>query len=1312
MKRIEFTYNRTKKKSFFYANFLFGFFIFLTAVSQEKESKNLNFEDSDFIKFSQIKKDLSEQYISSIIQGKNDFLWIGTQDGLYRFDGSNTKTYKYNPITESLPGTWIRTIVQDDNGVFWLGINGFGLVRFDSHKNEYEILSTELESSKETSGLTVLQVLCTKEGAIWIRTENGVFKKEKEDEKFIKITSANSTININKTVNGNVLISKEKALFHYQTDTNELVSILENVSIQQFESTIKDQIIYRSKGDLFIHDLKNKSSKKIPLPKKISNISNIQKQTIYFLGENKLFRYNIETESIVPLNIDDQSLKIKDIKTLFIDNSDVLWVGSRKGLYKQNVIADIFKETIPLHGRGIIVDDKYVFIAGRNGFHKYNKETKVITPIIKNTYFLSIHKTLKGFWLGDIRGNIHFVDQNGKISVFDAIIEKTNNPIRDIYGIVEDANGHIWIGSWIGLYLLNEKGELIKTFAVKTKDENKGINITKLYIDKKGTLWITTVGNGVYRIPEASKISAGVKDFNYTNYLHEKGNVSTINSNVLYEIKEEKNGTLWFGTNYGINQYVEETNSFKPLKKDKKLFDDNSMSFQIDKENLFWISTIRNGIFILNPVTKQYFNLNKKDGLVSNAYLFNSSAHYDNKLYFGTEDKVQVINTKNFIYPKIEKSPLITDFNIYGQDEVPSVSTLKNQELILEHHESNFTIRFQLLDFRFSDKVNYFYKIKEIQQDWRKTKDNNANFTNLQPGTYHFLLRATYQSKLPKNAPETSMTIIIMPPWYKTWWAYTFYSIAFLSIIMLLYKFNLNRKIAVVEKQKTLELDSLKTEMYENISHEFRTPLTLINGLSQVLLEEDFNHENIEKLKGINNNGNQLLHLVNQMLELVSFEANEVIVSYKNADIIKFISQCVSLYRFYADSKEIQLIFTSEASSLIMDFDDKKLQKILNNVLSNAIKFTQKGGAVNVEISAEGQDLLLTIRDTGQGIAPEHIPHIFERHYKTFDVDNTLGNGIGMALTKELVTILEGSISVKSVLEKGSVFTIKLPIKNTIKNSEAVIHHIPFIETIKAETEIIENYSATATILLVEDNKEIQKFIKLLLGKLYTIHIANNGVEGLEIAKNKPVDFIISDVMMPKMNGFEFCKHIKEDTKTSHIPFIMVTAKSATQDKLEGYRLGVDAYLLKPFNKEELLLIIKNLLQKQQDKIKYFSTLLNLKKQTTAVADINQLDIDFIKAIQEIALLPNKVTIDEITEKLFISRSQLHKKIKALTGKSITHYLNYVRIEKAKQLLKDNTLQIGEIAFELGFESANYFTRIFKKETGITPVEYRETRVL
>ena len=1299
-------------------SFIIMFFLGSMYTFSQDVPISTHFSNHNTIRFSQIEEELSNQYISSILQDKQGFIWVGTQDGLYRFDGSNTKVYRYNPIRESIPGAWARTIIQDRNGLFWLGINGHGLSSFDSQKNKFKAHSLESDSSSKLKGLVVSQIHNSTSGDIWIRTEHGLFRKNKSKEGFEKIVDNSPSIFVNESSDGKILIAKEDKLFYYDENTNNLILELDNIFIEQLEPINDNQVIFRSKGKVLIYDLEINKLQEIELPEDISLISNYQKNTLYFLGKSKLYKYNLLTDDFQQLQIQGSNLKINDVKTVFIDAEGVMWIGSRKGLYKENKRGDVFKETIPLHARGIIVDSTHIFIGGRKGFYKYAKANKSITPIIENAYILSIYKTKEGFWLGDLDGNLHFIDNKGRIKKFKNIVKKGNSTIHEIYGIAEDANGYLWIGSWVGLHLINKKGELLKTFDLKTRDRNKALNVSKLYIDKKENLWVNTVGNGIYKVPMVSKISAGIENFAYKHFKHIKGDSLSINSNVLYDILEEKDGTLWFGSNYGINKYVEKTETFEALKMDGKPFDYNVMSIKVDKNNLLWISTIRNGLFVHDKTKNQYFNLNQSDGLISNACLFNSSFVHDGMLYFGTEDNMQVINPEKLIYPSVDKAPLILDLNVYGDEETPSTSLLNNQKITLKHNQSNFTVRFQLLDFRFSDKVNYFYKIKEIQEEWRKTTINTANFTNLQPGEYNFLLKATYKSQVPNNLLQSSMTIVIAPPWWGTWWAYVLY----FSIATLLtygfYRFQISRKLAFAENKRLKEVNNLKSSLYTNITHEFRTPLTVILGMVDTLRTNLIKKEllsNAEKpLEMIERNGKNLLQLINEMLDLAKLESGTLEVNMAQADIVAFIKYVGESFQSLAKVSNVDLTIYSEVEELVMDFDDHKVQAILSNLLSNAIKFSQEKGKIivhiNKEVDKNREFLVVKIKDEGIGIAENELQYIFDRFHQIENPNSKTmkGSGLGLALVKDLVALMKGDISVKSAKGKGSEFKLVLPVhRNASRRKNQWVPREDHTPVSKPKIDVLPQFLGSNAdlpiALIIEDNSDVAHYLIGCLEHKYRCIHAFDGIAGIEKAFDIIPDIVISDVMMPNMDGFELCSTLKSDERTDHIPVILLTAKVTKKDRLAGLSHGADAYLTKPFEKAELftrldqlVLQRKKLLQKLGSSS--FSQIMTGKTKDPKTQFLQKL----IKIIHE-EIDNTSLGSRHLAHKLHLSESQIYRKLKALTNQSTAVFIRSVRLQKANELLQTSNKSISQIAYEVGFNDPSWFSRAFKEEFGYTP---------
>ena len=1303
-----------------FMKYVFCFFIGLillfplsNAFSQENNSEHQNIQNYKSIKFTLVENELSGQWISTIKEDINGFMWIGTQDGLYRFDGNNTISYRYNPLNKhSIPTNWIRSIAQQKNELFWLGTHGAGLVAFDAKKNTFpDVYTRENQGFK---GVIIPRVFITSNDVFWVDSEEGLYRKGNALSEYKKMGNSYLNTRIIETTNGKELIAQDSALYVYNVKEKRLKPLLNNTVIEQLSITSNNDVIYKSKGKIYKYNLKNNNTE-ILLPEPIRFMSNIQNNKCFFISNQYIFKYNFNTNTVERYLNTNQDLQIN---TIYLDFNEILWIGSRTGLYKQNNNAIVFNTTIPIHARRILASNDTLHCIGEDGYRTYNSNFKQIHHQLKNIRLLSIKKSKNSVWLGSYNGILYKVNKNNQIKTIPLIKDRENYPRVHIYGIEEDKRNRIWVSSWVGIHVFNKNGVLIKTFKPDTNTKNRELKTVKTHLDKQRNLWVTTVGNGIYKILDIDNISTDDSSFKYERYMHQQGNTNTINTNVLYEIHEDKTGNLWFGSDYGINIYNHNTNNFSALIKDGVLFDKKTMAIESDNQGFFWISTANDGIFIYNPKDNSFLNLNETDGLISNACLYTSSEFANTKLFFGTDNGIQIINPSVFKFPEIESSPLITKLSLLNEEEiVPETQTLNNQEINLKHNQNDFSINFSLLDYRFPTKLNYYYKLDGFDENWKKANGNKANFSNLSPGNYTFLIKAAYQSQALKNVTASSMKINISSPWYKTWYAYLLYAATFLFLSVLLYRFNLNRKLAIAEKNKTLELDNLKSKMYANISHEFRTPLTVIKGMTDYIKSnvENKQYEDLENsLEMIDRNSDSLLHLVNEMLDLAKIESGNMKLQLVQDDVIPFLKYLSESFSSLAEENQINLTIYAEIDTLIMDFDTNKLISIISNLLSNAVKFTPELGKIIVHINQirqkENTYLFVKIKDSGIGISPKELPNIFNRFYQTdtSTIRKNEGTGIGLALTKELVELMKGTIEVRSTLDKGSEFRIMIPVTRlapTSKNVQIVkVPHTSVSNILPVgNTQILETNSELPLVLIIEDNMDVAYYLKTcLLNKYETVH-AVNGIVGIEMAIEKIPDIIICDVMMPEKDGFEVCATLKSDERTDHIPIIILTAKVTTEDRLTGLSLGADAYLAKPFNKEELftrlnqlVLLRKKLIGKiQKDD---YELLQNKRDKNPKIKFLQKV----VKLIQgEIG----NATFgsSELAKKLLISESQMYRKIKAISGKSTAIFIRSIRLQYAKKLLQNTDKTVSEVAYDVGFNDPSWFSRAFKDEFGFAP---------
>jgi len=675
---------------------------------------------------------------------------------------------------------------------------------------------------------------------------------------------------------------------------------------------------------------------------------------------------------------------------------------------------------------------------------------------------------------------------------------------------------------------------------------------------------------------------------------------------------------------------------------------------------------------------------------------------------------------------------LIATFaTIDAQNKSFNVNQLNGETLTLPYHQNDLTLEYVGIHFDNSDKITYQYKMEGVHEDWVKVgTERTARFNNLPAGKYTFLVKAANADGVWNETPAL-LNIKVLAPWWWTWWAKLVYILAATTSLFALYQFQLRRTLAAEETRRLLELDEVKTKMYTNITHEFRTPLAVIQGLAEQIEGNDKTRASIQR------NSLNLLNLVNQMLDLAKLESNTLSVSMIQGDIITYLSYLMESFQSFAKSKNIRLHFLPKVQNLQMDYDPDKLMKIIANLLSNAIKFTEADGNVYVqveetkdpasiaikslEVLKPKRQLLITIKDTGIGIPKDELPHIFDRFYQ---VDGSMtrkgdGTGIGLAFANELTKLFNGTIAVESQVGKGSSFQVSLPISNiaAVKNGNAT--HTLIQEVVKREANT-ERFADTFTpstdvplALIVEDNKDVKAYLATCLDKKYQLAFAADGQEGVDKAIQLIPDIIISDVMMPKKDGYELCQLLKKDIRTSHIPIILLTAKVDIDSKIVGLQKGADAYIAKPFNRAELMVRLEQLILLRSQLQERFASSIPPKAATEAIRGAEKFILEdaFIKKLKKVILTnmgDEKFNSTELTKEIGMSSSQLYRKLKALTDKSPAIFIRSVRLQKANELLQTTTKTITEIGFEVGFKDTAYFSTCFSKEFGKSPREARK----
>ncbi len=922
----------------------------------------------------------------------------------------------------------------------------------------------------------------------------------------------------------------------------------------------------------------------------------------------------------------------------------------------------------------------------------------------------------------------------------------------------------LWVGTWNGLKKLDSRQGTITDFTSDPNDQSTLSDnvIQSLYVDHEGVLWV-----GGYVGLNRFDRSTG----RFTRFQHDPDDPASISAETIGSIYEDRSGTLWVGTPKGLNRLNRKTGNFISY------FDHSEVtSIYEDGEGQFWVGTSESGLHLFDRNKGTSIrNLTTKDGLASNNAHFIRSDDSGN-LWMSNINGLSKFNTRtstirNYgvsdgMVARTESAFLVSKdeiiigdvngFNVFrlndvSVDPVPpqvviSKLTLINQpddqsgvdrdiseasQIELAYDQNDIRFDFVGLHFSAPTRNRYQYFLEDYDKGWIDGgTQHNATYTNLNPGEYTFRVKSCNRDGIWSENGD-SLQIIITPPFWKTWWAYLFYGVSFVATLYGVRRYELNRvgykhKLALKnsEAEKLLEVDRLKSRFFANISHEFRTPLTLIQGPMRQLLAGDYKGDRKEQYGTILRNSERLLRLVNQLLSLSKIEAGEMKLLTRREDIVAVLKAMIASFESFARRKQVALTLETPAAPLFVHIDKEKIENVFTNLLSNALKFTPEGGAVAVNILEGSKTVELTVSDTGCGIAPDQVEKIFDRFYQVDDTHTRQheGTGIGLAVARELVLLHKGTIQVKSTPGLGSSFAVRLPLGKEHLAPDEILEGPVGQEDAKtindieqgvvAGTEDIDNdplVPDTSIVLIVEDNPDMRRYIRGHLDQSYTIHEAEDGKKGIAQAMETIPDLIISDVMMPDVDGYELCRILKQDERTSHIPIILLTAKAGGESKIEGLETGADDYLIKPFDAKELLIRVRNLIEQRRRLRERFRGEVTLKPRDITITSVDERFLTRVMALVEEHMADSDFDTETFAKGVTMSRTQLHRKLKALTGQSPHEFIRTLRLGRAAQLLQKNSGNVSEVAYDVGFNNLSHFAKAFRKQFNQSPSEYAES---
>lgn len=1302
---------------------------------------------------------LSQETVRTILKDSSGFLWLGTQDGLNRFDGTSFTVYK-NQKKDSLTisGNFINTLTEDNDGNIWIGTNDNGISIYDSQINSFRstaIRSGNCSSLSKTSTGTIIAIILN-EGIV-------VFVKKGENYSYRKIAEINGKkFQFNKAFVKNDILyvsTQDGRLFISRNILSDHITFSEitlDKSVRSINTLFvhKDNIWLGTSNGLFVFNTNKKQLSKILLEENIERneslyISsiNIHNDTFYIGTYDGLFvaNYfnddNLKFQKIVTYKgeqSDSNSITSSRVYDTFTDGN-LLWIGTNN--------LDVVTLTEPV-------------------FKNINTTSSIV---LNNAFILSFAKKDDYLFVGTRKG-INCIDPNGEVTY----ITKENTEQALAFNVIRsmsvDKNNYLWIGtikgaSIIDLNNFNPKSPKVISFY---HDSNNSKSLSSdatrgVFIDHKGTVWIMTYGGGVNRFTgdiknniitfehyktDTNSISSDFtynmsqdKDLNYwitsedglnklqfedsnyqkpkfTSYFHDKNDSTSLSSNTTLHTWHDANKVLWVATQDGFDKFNSKDETFTRYGKEDGLTNTFVYSITEDKNNDLWLTT-NSGLFRFNKTNEQFTNYNQGDGVQSSE--FNLGAHFynqdTNEIYVGGINGFNIFNPRKV--PQLDLAGNLTFTSLRIKDrvvnpvtnyEIIKQSITKTDEITLNHTDFPCYISFSDLDLRPTKNNQFVYSLNDT--DWNNLTDSREiPLLDLPKGRHSIKIQGKSRHNLWQK-PPLELDINVIPPWYQSNMAYLMYLLLFLAIVYAFYTISLQRQIAGQESKRLKDLDDLKSRLITNITHEFRTPLTIILGYLGNLKERFSNKDDINtSLQTIEQNSNNLLNLVNQMLDLTKLEQGSLSINMIQNDMVDYIKHLINSFSGIANEKSIALEFESEEEALLMDFDTEKMRQIITNLISNAIKFSSEDSTVTIHLKREKDIAFISIEDQGVGISDEELPHIFDRFFQVENQGHKVsqGTGIGLALTKELVNLLNGTITVTSKVNKGTTFTMTLPITNSAEKTdlELLENHIKTGSAFVPETDDVITQEDTNSVLIVEDNRDMARYIASCLQPQYSVTFAKNGLEGFEKAQQLIPDIIITDVMMPVMDGFELTQKLQSQITTNHIPIIMLTSKATHDDKMEGIFSGADAYLTKPFEKQELLLRMQMLISKRERLQKSYA-IDNIKNRTAQeIPDKNMVFLNQVIAIIHDHIEDSSFNANQLAKTLAMSDSQLYRKLKAISNSSTSIFIRKVRLEKSKELLKTTSLSISEVAYATGFNDPNWFSKAFKEAFNMSPTAFR-----
>ncbi|MDN5215482.1 two-component regulator propeller domain-containing protein [Fulvivirgaceae bacterium BMA12] len=1314
------------------------------------------FDGYDFKVFRHVAGDstsLSDSYIEDMLEDRLGRLWIRTRKGLNRYDPKTEKfTCHPNMISKetSINPMVMSSMLCDENGIFWIAFKGSGLYKifFDEIRDSTKVSIIEHQpgdtSSLHSNNISDIQIDAL--GNLWLVYPDGIL--EKLNPRTNKVEYRNnylSSLYKNKILSYRLFIDSDDDIWICAVDD------------------AKGVFYFNGKNKKFVH-LSTKSNHKLSTDIIKGGLAEDDNGRIWIGtdhgGVNILDKLNFNITYLFHDNTNPFSVRQNVINCINKDNTGTIWIGTfkkgisyyREGIFNFKLFRHNASDTnsLPFDDIQCFEEDRHgnlwigtngggliYFNRERNTFKRYQHDEYDPNSLSSDVIISLELDSNNNLWIGTFYGGLNKFDGE-KFTKF-RYRNNVNTGIASdkAWRLYEDFKGTLWIGTLgAGLDTLNRETGEFTHFKTAEGNSIHSDFITDFEESQNGDLWIGTS----YGIDHYDR-----KNKKFTHIVTDSNNPNSLSNFNVNCIHENSQGNLWIGTRDGLNFYDKANSSFRVFRTDDGLPDNAILTILEDAKGNLWLATsnglsnmLLEGIPGTPDFRYRFINYDSQDGLQGRE--FNVGAAYktrDGKLFFGGANGMNVLSEEIGLNTKVPKVAF-TNFQVFnksiqvGQELNGRVLLEKSityaDQIALKHSENIFSIEFAVLDFFRPVKNKYAYMLEGFNNDWLITGGDfrKVTYTNLDPGSYTFKVRASNAEGYWSDEIK-SLKIVISPPFWKTPLAFVIYGIFITGALLLARTIILERErmkhkleLERQEGERMHELDMIKTRFFTNVSHELRTPLSLIIAPIEKLVKTIHSGDQQRQLIVMQRNAKRLLNLVNQLLDFRKMEVQKFKLNPGNADIIRFIKETSESFIDLSENNDIQFEIKTSMEELVMSFDQDKMEKIIFNLLSNAFKFTPQYGTITISIdvfkaAANQKQLSIKVMDSGIGIPKDKLDKIFDRFFQNTEEGAMMnpGSGIGLALTKEFVELHDGSIYVNSQPNEGSTFIVTIPVTNNgpIHKSQptSIISkkddHPNDIFSNKAPSGQVD--SQKQVVLLVEDNDDFRFYLKDNLKSNYTIVDVTNGKEGWEKVLEISPKLIVSDIMMPVMDGLELCAKVKGDLRTRHIPIILLSAQAEDNDMIRGYETLADDYITKPFNFEILQSRIKNLIAVRQSLDVHEKV--ELKPSEIVVKSA---EADMVRKITRIieANIDNvNFSVEELSRELGMSRVNLYKKLLAITNKTPIQYIRHIRLKRAAQLLSQSQMTVAEVAYQVGFNNPKNFAKYFKAAYKILPSKYAKT---